>query len=507
MTKRVITEKTANGVKARLVNGSTPKSRTNGANGASAEDIQAFQNGLHVLSGLISRAQLSSLAGLQFGGARDLYQVFGYKKNVDHEDYLAKYVRQDITTRIIDGPPAATWTNPPSFEQETQNNEWIELDRKVNLWGAMYRADRLARLNTFSLLLFGFDDAGNMKSKLNPDNVNELLYVRAIGSRLVHEMDFVKNPRDPRFGFPEKYRIQFDDPNTKTSSRGHITVKGMNELEVHHSRVVHITENALEDEIFGIPIIEKVYNLLDDLLKVAGGTAETYWLTGNRGLQANVDKEMEINPDDAAALADEIDEYMHQLRRFIRTRGVELNVLDSKPPNPKEVFEMIIALISGTTGIPKRILLGSEAGQLASEQDRANWAERIEERRRLFCEPNMLEPTIDLLQGVGLLSEGEITFEWPDAFIQNPLEKGQTMAQIARSIGNISRQAGNKAPMQITSREEARAIIGLEGDLPEDEILEQPEDAPDNGRLSGNPEDGPNNEQTPGRSQPNEQRE
>ena len=248
-------------------------------------------------------------------------------------------------------------------------------------------------------------------------------------------------------------------------------------------------ENPLEDEVFGIPIIEKVYNLLDDLLKVSGGTAETYWLTGNRGIQVDVDKEMEISPADAAALSTEIDEYMHQLRRFIRTRGVDMNVLESKPPNPKDVFSMIINLISGTTGIPTRILLGSEAGQLASEQDRANWAERIDERRDLFAEPNMLWPLVDLFQEVGLLSEGEVTFEWPSAFIQNPLEIGQTQAQTARAIGNISRQTGNKAPMQLTSRTEAREIIGLKGDLAEEDIIEPPEEEPSGFGAGGGADD------------------
>lgn len=139
---------------------------------------------------------------------------------------------------------------------------------------------------------------------------------------------------------------------------------------------------------------------------------------------------------------------------------------------------MIIALISGTTGIPQRILIGSEAGQLASEQDRANWAERIEERRALYAEPNILEPLVDVFQDVGLLSKGDIEFVWPSAFIQNPLEIGQTQAQTARAIGNISRQTGNKQPMQIISRQEARDTLGFEGELAESDIIEQEPEPP-----------------------------
>ena len=473
MDDKVTITRNGKSVKASLNNGKSSGLRTPSGSG---DGEMRLMDSLRTATGLIQRLQLANLAGMQFGGDRDLYKVFGYKKNPTEADFLAKYVRQDIAGRIVDAPPGATWSNPPEIEQELQNGELRDLAKRTKLWQAMYRADRLARLNPFSLLLFGFNDTGNTQARISPDRVDDLLYVRAIPSRLVDEITFNNNVRDKRFGQPELYTIKFDDPETKSVSAGKITVKGQRELRVHWSRVVHIVENPLEDEIFGTPIIEKVFNLLDDLLKVAGGTAETYWLTGRGGLQADIDKEMDFDPDDAAALADEIEEYVHQLRRVIRTRGVDISTIDTKTPNPKEIFEMIVSMISGTTGIPKRILLGSEAGQLASEQDRANWAERIDERRELFATPSMLQPTILRFQEVGLISEGDVTFKWPDAFVQNPLERAQTMAQKARAIGNISRQTGNKTPMQLTSREEAREILGLEGDLPESEIIEQEEE-------------------------------
>ena len=449
-----------------------------GSNPDTRSGIRSAQDKLRELSSMVQRIQLGNMAGLQYSGDRNLYTVFGYQINPTAEQFLAKYVRQDITTRIIDAPPLATWSNPPVIENEALKTEWDVLDRKVKLWPAIYRADRLARLNSFSLLLLGFGDSGDLKRPIKAKKVKDLLYVRAIPGRLVAEMTFEKDVRNPRYGWPDTYSIKMDNPTSKVASAGQITVKGLKDITVHHSRVVHIVENALEDQIFGIPIIEKVYNLLDDLLKVSGGTAETYWLSGRGGLQADVDKEMELNPEDAAALSDEIDEYIHQLRRVIRTRGVNMNVLDTKPPSPKEIFGMIMALISGTTGIPQRILIGSEAGQLASEQDRANWAERIEERRSLYAEPNILEPLIDRLQEVELLSAGDVEFVWPSAFIQNPLEIGQTQAQTARAIGNISRQTGNKAPMQIISRQEAREILGFKGELAEADII-KPEPEPE----------------------------
>lgn len=438
--------------------------------------VTFLEAGFRNLGAIIHRFGLAQLAGLQFGGARDLYAVFGYRKKFANDDFLAKYVRQDIVSRIIDAPPGAVWSNPPKLVGGVRAaQQWEELVKKYNIWNVLYRADRLARLNHFSIVLMGFDDTADLTRPLSTRGAR-LLYMRPIGSRNVEEIGLNTDSGSERFGRPERYRIRFDDPAARSTIGHQLNIRAGKQITVHHSRVVHIVENSLEDDILGIPIIERCFNLLDDLLKVVGGTAETYWLTGNRGLQADIDKEMDVDPADAQALADEIDQYMHQLRRFIRTRGVKLNPLGSETPNPQQVFNMIMALLSGTTGIPRRILLGSEVGSLASEQDRANWAERVDERRKLFAWPIVLLPVIQLLQRAKVLANGELEPEWPDAFIMNPLENAQMMAQKARAIGNMSRQTGNKTPMQITSREESRNIIGLEGDLPESEILETEEE-------------------------------
>jgi len=422
------------------------------------------------MSALLDRARLAEIAGLQFDNKRKLYEIFGYKKVIRPEDLHAKYQRQDIASRIVNAPPDATWSQPPEITFHPRNAaKWRRLVRTHRVWNVMHQADRLARMGRFSLILIGTDDGGKLDTPLG--KASEVTYLKPISERQVMIMEFEDNHRDPHFGKPRKYKISFDNPSLKQHAGSTTQINKVEDIVVHHSRVVHVVENPLEDEVFSTPILEQVYNVLDDLLKVAGGTAETYWLTGNRGIQADVDKDMELDPEDAAALSDELDEYMHSLRRIIRTRGVKLNPLGGDPPNPKEVFDMIIAIISGTTGIPKRILMGSEAGQLASEQDRANWAERIQDRRLLVVQPYILDPFIQKLMAAGILNEQEYEYQWPEAFRVSPLERAQTMAAQARAVGNLSRQTGNKTPMQITSREEARRIIGLEGDLPESEML------------------------------------
>jgi len=431
----------------------------------------ASKSGLiRTLSMMATRLQLAIRAGLQFDGERDLYAVFGYKVLLTCNDFVAKYQRQDIASRLVDAPPVATWSNSPKIEASPEFlKAWQDLVENHNIWNVMMMADKLSRLGRFSLILIGYS-GGDAQSPITAGHVGvkrSVLYIRPVIENQVEEILFQADPTKATFGKPDIYKIAFDDPSTTSYKKGTISTKvGAQPFVTHASRCVHIVENPLTDMVFSTPIIEKTYNLLDDILKVAGGTAETYWLTSNRGMQADIDKDMELLPADAAALADEITEYQHELRRIIRTRGVKLTPLSSQPPDPSTVFNMLMDLLAGTAGIPKRILLGAEAGQLASEQDRANWAERIMERRTLHAEPFILRPTIKNLQNAGVLPQENVKYLWPEAFRMNPLERAQTMAARARAVTNLAGQTGSKTPMQITTQEEAREIIELEGALP-----------------------------------------
>ncbi len=448
------------------------------------------------MSSLLDRLGLGRLAGLQFDGARDLYKVYGYKDELEPKHFLAKYSRQDIVTRIIDAPAKAIWSSPPTIkidgDQEAFDEIWLPMIKKHKIWAVLSRADKLAQLGRFSILLMGIDDTQNTKTEVTKADKRHLLYLQPFGEVLVAIDGFENDPLNERFGLPTMYKVSFDDPSLKTSapSGGTLVSRIMNQ-EVHHSRIIHVVTDPLEDQVFSTPIIAKIYNLLDDLMKIVGGTAETYWLTANRGIQADIDKDMQVDPDDAQALADEIDEYQHQLRRVLRTRGVKIQTLGSDIPAPQEAFSMIINLLSGTTGIPQRILLGSEAGQLASEQDRANWADRIDERRAEFAEPLLLRPFIDSMMVNGILPESEYVLDWPDAFKTSPLEESERMAQQGRAIFNISKQ--KQAGFPIVSQEEARIIVGLDGPLdPVNDVLPEPVDDPNMPSIipEGEAEDG-----------------
>lgn len=419
--------------------------------------------------------------GNMFGGTRDLYSVFGYRKVIQFSDMLDKYQRQDIAGRVVEAEPRATWSDPPLLAVDNGvvgegvfNDIWKDLISNNNLYEVFNRLDKLVGMGRYAVLLVGVDDGLALKEPVSGSSTREILYLQPYSELSAEIIEYEDDHTSPRFGKPKMYRINPHELVHKTSSLATRTFKQRG-FEVHHSRILHVSENGLEDEIFGNPRLERVYNLLDDILKTVGGAAETYWLTANRGLQVDVDKDLDFKPEDAQDLSDEIDEYQENLRRVIRTKGVKIHNLGSDVADPRGTFGVITALLAGATGIPQRILLGSEAGQLASEQDRANWANRITERRKLFAEPTILLPFIRMLVEMRVLPlPTSLEFHWPDAFKQNPLERSQTSAQKARALSNVSKALSSDVP--VVSLDEGRAIIGVTGPAPivdeSDDIVE-----------------------------------
>lgn len=367
------------------------------------------------MSTLTIRQHIAQLLGKSFGGKRDLYDVFGYQKQLRAEDFYALYRRGGIAKRIIKAYPQATWRDMPDVKDEgdetdkenTFSEAFRELYEENQLSNYFERADRLASLGQFGVLMLGFQDGKSVAEPLEKGDY-PLIYAMPYSERSVTINSWDRNTNSPRYGLPETYTIQ-----TSTDSFGKQT-KGMSK-NVHHTRVIHISEMLDEDEVYGIPFLEAIFNHLKDLEKVVGGSAEMFWLAAYKGLALIADKDATL--EDPDKVKEQIEEYQHELRRFMTLQGMNIHELGGNTADPKGNVDVIIDLISGTTGIPKRILMGNEAGELASSQDETNWNARVDERRNTFAGPMIVKPFVDKMIFTGNLPEpkGKISIEWDEA--------------------------------------------------------------------------------------------
>ena len=366
------------------------------------------------------RRGLGTGLGQMYNGQRDVYQALGYKKELLPIDYWNKYKRQDISKRIVNAYPEATWRGDIRLienEDETETKfedeaETLFTDKSIIHYCT--RADKLARLGRYSVMYMGLNDGGKPAEEVKASTRMELIYL-AVYSELNAVVESVEgNVKSARYGKPLTYKIRVANFEGST---GIISVDGIgtSEIVVHWTRVIHVAEGLLESEVFGTPALECVYNRLENLELIAGGSAEMFWRGGFPGIAFEMDPDADMDADDVAKLDKELDEYMHSQRRYLKLQGIKANSMSSDIADPDKHVEVQLKFISGATGIPVRLLVGSERGELASSQDKENWTDRVAERRNDFAEPVILRQLIDRLIELSVLTEpAEYSVVWPD---------------------------------------------------------------------------------------------
>jgi hypothetical protein len=393
-----------------------------------------------LISPLMQRWNLANLAGVTFGDKRDLYAALGYRRQLVPSDYRARYLRNGIAARIIDVLPQETWRGGGELVEDedpetiTELEEaWDALEQRLSMWSAFQRADILAGLGRYSVLLIGAP--GEMSDPLPRGTGQEdVLYVTPFAEEDALIDTLVTDTTNPRFGLPEFYQLKrtYNSIQTPAQQFG----RG-----VHWTRVLHISDGNLDDMVYGIPRLERVWNLLDDLEKVTGAGAEAFWLRAHQGYQFDLDKELELTPEAEAALKDETDEFAHGLKRMVRTRGVKMTTLGSDVADFKGPAGAILEQISAAIGIPQRVLLGSERGELASSQDQSSWDDQIHDRREAFAAPRIVRPFVARLAEFGYLPQvDEYEVRWPE--IKNVdeaqrVDMAQKLATMNKSMGAI----------------------------------------------------------------------
>ena len=394
---------------------------------------------LTALSAISVRASIAARLGKSFGGDRDIYTALGYTKEPTYNDYVAKYKRQDVARAAIDKPVQASWGRQPriteSVEEETAfEKEWASLVKKRRIFHFLSRVDRLASIGSYAVLLMGFDDGGAFETEVT--SAKGLLYLTPYAQDNAKISIYEDDPKNERFGLPKEYTI-----NMKSIGGTEVS---MPSKRVHWSRIIHVAEDLLEDNIEGMPRLQSVFNRLQDLDLIAGGSAEMFWRGAFPGLGFKAEEGRSLQGQDLTDLQNEIEEYMHGLKRYLRLRGVDIKELKPQVADPSNHIAVQIDLIGCALNIPKRILLGSERGELASSQDEKAWLKTIDERRINYCEPVILRPLIDRLTNKGVLPEPKDGYVvvWADLLVASDKDvaaigeaRSKTLKNYVEAIG------------------------------------------------------------------------
>lgn len=183
----------------------------------------------------------------------------------------------------MDFPADETWRDEPELLEGAKSSsntgafvqEMRRFASRLRLYHyCRHRVDKLTGIGHFGVLLLGLagnDDLSQPVKRLM--SVDDVIYLRPYSEESVEIEQVVTDPRDARYRLPLIYKIT---PST-------INTIQLTPLRVHWSRVLHVTEGLLDNEVYGRPRLMRVYNDLDDILKIVGGSAEATWKLMRKG--------------------------------------------------------------------------------------------------------------------------------------------------------------------------------------------------------------------------------
>ncbi len=396
------------------------------------------------------RGQVLQRLGKQYKGKRDIYEVLGYDKDPDEHDFRTKFERQDLANRVVTLPPNDTWRHSPEISDDSDVDERTEFEKQLKklsdekkLYDYMRRVDIACGIGEYAVLFIGLKDNRPLEEEpeeLALSSPDDIAFMTPFAQDSVENWQLGKeanrNPTDPRYNLPIQYSLNFGDIDDDSSD---------DIQDVHWKRVIHVAQGNIESDLKGNSRLKPIYNRLDDREKVLGASAEMFWTGAAPKYQFDIksDQSADIPDDELDRLDESVQKLVHEMQSYIKTFNTDIEVLDGQEVDPSGIIDQIDQSISGQTGIPKRILKGSEQAELASTQDRATWYGRIETRRHRFAEPDVIRPTIDRLRTLGILVDprgGTYSITWPNLFELNELEKAEVMSQRAQALNRAAPQ-------------------------------------------------------------------
>jgi len=430
------------------------------------------QEKLMTLGELIGRAKFAQSLGKEYGGDRDIYQALGYDKEITFDKYAARYSRQDIAKAVINRPISYTWKGDILVAEEGKEDSefeksWKDLNKKLKLKSKLVRLDKLSSIGSYGVMLMGLNDVTTDADFKKPvkEGKHELLYVTPITEGSAPVQKYITDPSNERYGLPELYNITF----TRGDSDAEVT------LVVHYSRILHIVPEPLSSETEGEPPLKGIWNRLMDLEKLTGGSAEMFWRGARPGYQGKIKDDFTLTPKAEEDLQKQIDEYENNLRRMLLNDGVDFQALETQISDPSAHVDIQIQMISAMTGIPKRILTGSERGELSSTQDITSWYALIQTRREEYAEEVIMRPFIDMCIAYKILPKVEdYTIVWSDLFSPSDKEK----ADVGKIRASTLKEYANSpaAEMIIPPEMFLKLFMGLDEEQL-DEVLKAMKDA------------------------------
>ena len=387
-----------------------------------------------------------------------------FPAKIGKSDLKYLYERCGLATNAVDVPAAKVWgkgftikvTNEQGEEQKDSQLEkdiWkINQNHKVK--AVFEEAHRYARMLGCGIIVIGLADNQQLDKEVQkPSNLS---YLTAFSGDEISEIIFDRDLNSDTYGKISKYKV---------------TIKGekQTDLWIHASRVIHVMEKTLGKSAWGKSILEPAYDLFTIYKNSIWSAGESYYQNASPLFVVSWDLEELGEPPSEEELDDikEDIEELHVRKRYVKPKGFNLEVVQGSGqlPDPQKVIDPVVELIAGAVKVPKQLLLGTEAGALASgEVNLEQYYAQITDIQSTFAEPLLVE-FYKRLQEWKILPEGNFDIEWIPLWEMDEKDRaeiGKMKMETARlALGSKIR--GEEAMMDVSEVREQ--ILGLNPEI------------------------------------------
>lgn len=430
---------------------------------------QALQGNASADQAIRSRLAAAIAGGYDFADTlHDIYQDYGYPQTLTFFNFWNMYRRFGVATRVVELVPDQTWLDRPVINAPPPFlTQLAVLEKKRAFWRRVKGLDVRQRVGRYAGLFMRVRDGQTPDKPLQSKvaGVDALVDMVPLYEGQLKVLETQDDITADDYGMPTMYQFN-------TGEAGNRNEKTAAAFNIHPDRIIIAAEGADNGGIYGIPVLESIYNSLMDLRKILGG--------GGEGFYKNAAQSVVFNVTDATAASankallqefnDQYDEFArNRARRAMWTPGMEAKALESTLVDPKGYAENSLMDISAGADIPTSLLIGNQTGRLAGDQDTKGFLTQVQARREDFGD-EMLRSVLDWCVTWGVLPAAEYEIEWPDALAPSDDEKLSN----AERLANINKNVFTSGGRAVFAEDEIREAAGYD---PEE--APEPEDLPD----------------------------
>ena len=444
-------------------------------------EVESFVNDLIANNTGISSSQAGLRMSAFISGGYDfadtmhnVYLDYGYPAQLRFNNFWNMYRRFGVAKSVIELPVDMTWVTTPTFSEETASTfigEFEKLEKRTKFWKKCKALDTRKRVGRYAGMFMRVADGKQPHEPLEGVVASEasLVDMTPLYESQLEVIDTVQDTTSVDYGKPITYQYS-------QGVVGNRNEEARTNFIIHASRVVPAAEGADDGSIYGLPVLECIYNSLMDLRKIIGGGAEGMYKNAAQSLvfKLNADAPSQLRPEQLTKFTEQLDDFtQNRSRRHLLTPNVDVDALASSLVSPQPMFDIALADVAAGSGIASTVIIGKQTGERASTEDSRQLLSQINSRRENDT-TMMVSSLLDWCQEWGVLPSEEYELVWDDLLALSDEDRLKN----ASVMSVINKAAFDGGSDKVFDEIEIRQAAGFEKPLLTDfDSEEEPEDA------------------------------